>query len=115
LDDPVTNNDDTLCIASAPGPYCNILLLHSVYKLTADQKRRFDVICSGHSHGGQFFFLKPFLHALDPTIDRRYTGGLYMLHKTVILVTTGLGESFLPLRMGVPPEIMVIHVRKKEE
>ena len=77
LDDPVTNQDDTTVIRSVQGPYYTILLLHSVYKLTDDQKQRFDLICSGHSHGGQVFFLRPFLHMFDNTIDQRYVGGFY--------------------------------------
>ena len=112
LDDPVTNLDDTTVIRSVRGPYFNILLVHSVYKLTDDQKQRFDLICSGHSHGGQVFFLRPFLHAFDNTIDRHYVGGVYTMQKMVMLMTTGIGVSFLPLRLGVPPEVVVVHLRK---
>jgi predicted MPP superfamily phosphohydrolase len=112
LDDPVTNQDDTTVIQSVQGPYYTILLLHSVYKLTDDQKQRFDLICSGHSHGGQVFFLRPFLHAFDDAIDQRYISGFYIENKSAILVTSGVGTSVLPFRMGVPPEIVVIHLRK---
>ena len=112
LDDPVTNNDDTLAVGPSDGASFNILLLHNNYKLTADQKRRFDLVCSGHTHGGQLFFVKPFLHLFDRTIDMRFISGLFWVGKTAVVVTSGIGESFLPLRMGVVPEIVVIHVRK---
>jgi predicted MPP superfamily phosphohydrolase len=29
------------------------------------------------------------------------------------MVTSGIGESFLPLRLGVVPEIVVFHLRKR--
>jgi predicted MPP superfamily phosphohydrolase len=112
LDDPVTDNDDTLAVRPPGGTSFNILLLHNNYKLTADQKRRFDLVCSGHTHGGQLFFVKPFLHLFDRTIDMRFISGLFWVGKTAVVVTSGIGESFLPLRMGVVPEIVVIHVRK---
>ena len=112
LDDPVTMLDDTLLLQPARQPCCNVLLLHSVYKLTDDQKNRFDLICSGHTHGGQVFFSRPFLHWMDPAIDPRYVGGIFHINKTVLAVTRGIGQSFLPLRLGVPPEIMVFHLSK---
>jgi predicted MPP superfamily phosphohydrolase len=114
LDDPVTGKDDTLAMPpGAGGPYFNILLLHNNSKLTDNQKRRFNLICSGHTHGGQLFFLKPFLHAFDPTIDQRFINGLYTMNNTTLMVTSGIGESFLPLRLGVVPEIVVFHLRKR--
>ena len=111
LDDPVTNHDNMKCIESTDSSYYNILLVHSVYKLTEDQKKKFNLICSGHTHGGQIFFLKPFLHAFDPAIDQRYIGGIYNISKTIMIVTTGIGNSFLPIRFGVPPEIMVLKLK----
>jgi uncharacterized protein len=115
LDDPVTNRDDTLVLQPAPPPWYNILLLHSGYKLTDNQIHRFDLICSGHTHGGQVFFLRPFLHRFDPAVDQRHVSGVFHCDKTVMAVTSGVGESFLPIRMGVPPEIMVFHLSKSEK
>lgn len=112
LDDPVSNKDDTCAMRSVDGHYYNILLVHNNSKLTDDQKQRFNLICSGHTHGAQLFFLRPFLHAFDPTIDERYISGIYKARNTDMLVTSGIGESVLPVRLGVPPEIMVIRLRK---
>jgi hypothetical protein len=112
LDDPVTKLDDTLVLQPAPPPWYNILLLHSGYKLTANQIHRFDLICSGHTHGGQVFFARPFLHRFDPAVDQQHVSGVFHLDKTVMAVTSGVGESFLPIRFGVPPEIMVFHLSK---
>jgi uncharacterized protein len=113
LDDPVTDQDDTTAIASIAPDQCNILLAHSIYKVREHQKKRFDLICCGHTHGGQIFFLKPFLHTFDPAIDPHYISGMHHLGKTAIMVTNGIGQSFLPVRLGVPPEMVVFHLTRK--
>jgi uncharacterized protein len=112
LDDPVTNQDETTIFHLLKKSQFNILLLHSVYKLTEDQKKYFNLICSGHTHGGQIFFLKPFLHIFDPAIDPAYISGLYKVGKTTLLVSNGIGESVIPIRFGVLPEITTIHLRR---
>jgi uncharacterized protein len=113
LDDPVTDKDDTMAISRIDPSQFNVLLVHSIYKVRDHQKKKFDLICSGHSHGGQIFFLRPFLHNFDPAIDPRYISGMYHLGKTAIMVTNGIGQSFLPVRLGVPPEMVVFHLTRK--
>jgi uncharacterized protein len=115
LDDPVTLKDDPGSIESVPDSQFNILLLHSVYRLTALQKERFGLICSGHTHGGQVFFLRPFIHLFDPAIDKRYIKGLFHLKKGMMIVSSGIGNSFLPIRLGVVPEVVVISLKKGNE
>ncbi len=113
LDDPVTDQDDMLIFKSLKKTQYNILLVHSIYKVPDERKKLFDLICAGHTHGGQIFFLKPFLHAFDPAIDPKYTGGLYTFGKTGIIVSNGIGQSFLPFRFGVLPEITFVNLRKQ--
>ena len=63
---------------------------------------------SGHTHGGQFA-----LFGCSPT-SFRYSenGGMYYEGDRAINVSTGLG-GVIPIRFGVPPEIVVITLRKK--
>ena len=63
---------------------------------------------SGHTHGGQFSLL-----GCSPTAFH-YTenGGMYIMDDRAINVSTGLG-GVIPVRFGVPPEIVVITLRKK--
>jgi predicted MPP superfamily phosphohydrolase len=110
LDDPVTKKDDTSILRSMDTSRFNILLVHSIYKVSDRQKQRFNLICSGHTHGGQIFFLKPFLHLFDPAIDSRYISGRYGIGKTDLIVSNGIGMSFQPFRLGVPPDIWVFHL-----
>lgn len=65
------------------------------------------LMITGHTHGGQVLlpllgprFMEPF-YADHPR-------GLYREGRHTLLVSSGLGTSFLPIRIGVPPEIVEI-------
>ena len=63
---------------------------------------------SGHTHGGQFALL-----GCSPTVlHYSENGGMYYEGDRAINVSTGLG-GVIPIRFGVPPEIVVITLRKK--
>lgn len=66
-----------------------------------------DFLVAGHTHGGQIRI--PFLY--PHIIPTRYNfgkgQGWYKIKQNPLFITTGLGESGLPLRLGVPPEIVV--------
>ena len=63
---------------------------------------------SGHTHGGQFALL-----GCSPTaLHYNENGGTYYEGDRAIHVSTGLG-GVIPIRFGVPPEIVVITLRKK--
>lgn len=71
----------------------------------------FDLMLSGHAHGGQFRF--PFiggLYAPGQGILPKYTGGLYK-EKNTLIVSRGLGPSRFPLRLFNRPEIVSIDIR----
>ncbi|MDD5673868.1 MAG: metallophosphoesterase [Chitinivibrionales bacterium] len=112
-DDPVTQNDNPGLIDSAQASRFNICLLHSNYKLVKRPVGNLDLICSGHSHGGQIFFLKPLASFFDRAVDRRFLAGLYAYQGKPMIVTSGIGMSFLPLRCGVAPEIVAVRLKRK--
>jgi uncharacterized protein len=61
---------------------------------------------SGHTHGGQVR-----LFGWAPVVPSRYGNRLAYGHTRVncdVVVSGGLGCSFLPLRLGVPPEIVLV-------
>ncbi|MBP1045413.1 metallophosphoesterase [Enterococcus sp. BWM-S5] len=67
----------------------------------------FDVslILSGHSHGGQVNI--PFF-PVTTALAEKYISGFYSLgDQTELYVNTGLGTSMIPVRIGVPPQIVV--------
>nr|WP_319385395.1 metallophosphoesterase [uncultured Roseibium sp.] len=75
---------------------------------------RVSVTLSGHTHGGQIncFGLKPF-NLLKPDENLSYghivdtAGSEPQRH---LVVSGGLGCSLLPVRLGVPPEITLVHL-----
>lgn len=76
--------------------------------------RRFTVMFSGHTHGGQLKI--PYL--LD-IIGRRgykkkFERGEVRENSNVLYVTSGLGTSVVPARFLVPPEIVVIKLEPED-
>ena len=84
-----------------------LLLLH--YPEMADrlQGPRFDLILSGHSHGGQVRL--PFIGALKlPYGVGRYDMGYFESAGGPLYVNVGIGTYHLPLRFNCRPELTVI-------
>jgi uncharacterized protein len=70
---------------------------------------RFCLTLSGHTHGGQVSVLgwRP---AAASRLSRRYARGHFRENDRDLIVSSGLGCSFFPIRVGVPPEIMVVEL-----
>lgn len=95
----------------------NILLSHEPDIIDALEKNIYDLILSGHSHGGQVNV--PFLPiinkmALSATaFSHKYTSGMYQLDEDSsqkIYVNTGIGTTHVSARFGVMPEIAVFSI-----
>lgn len=70
-----------------------------------------DLVLSGHTHGGQFRL--PFMGGLfapNQGILPKYDAGLYTEQNTKMIVSRGLGNSIVPLRLGNRPEIVLIEL-----
>lgn len=71
----------------------NILLVHSP-KQFLEKVRPYDLVLSGHKHGGQVRL--PFLgQVLDhgPKLFPKYSMGLYKIGETILYIDSGLGQS----------------------
>jgi uncharacterized protein len=70
--------------------------------------QRVPLLLAGHTHGGQvrFPFIGSVVHSSD--FGERYTRGLVFENNHHLFVTTGIGTSILPVRFGVPPEIVLL-------
>ncbi len=66
-----------------------------------------DLQLSGHTHGGQFFPLSIITHF----IYKGYEKGLHKDGNFSLFVSTGLGTWWPPVRIFVPPEIVIIHLK----
>ena len=67
---------------------------------------------SGHTHGGQVR-----LFGWSPVVPSRYGNRFAYGHMRTncdVVVSGGLGCSYLPFRLGVPPEIVLVTVGAKD-
>jgi hypothetical protein len=71
-----------------------------------------NVVLAGHTHCGQVVL--PIVGALLTGSDfgSKYLCGVYRKGSKLLVVTAGLGTSKLPLRIGAPPDIWLIEVRR---
>ena len=75
--------------------------------VTDKLERRADLVVAGHTHGGQIYI--PFV--TEGLLNLRWRRGLYHPAGVPLYVTSGVGTSILPLRFGVPPEVVMLHVQ----
>lgn len=84
-----------------------ILMTHEPDTAQQYAELGFDLIVSGHSHGGQVNI--PFFPTMTTTLGEKYIDGLYQLNdQTHLYVNTGIGTSRIPVRFRVPPEISLL-------
>lgn len=86
-----------------------ILLSHRPELLPLYAEYGFDMVFSGHAHGGQFRL--PFTQGLvapNQGFLPTYTAGKHELDHTVMIVSRGLGNSIIPLRLFNRPEIVAV-------
>lgn len=76
---------------------------------------RVDLMVSGHYHGGQVKLpvigTLPFIQSRHGT---KYFGGLVRGPAFPVIVSRGIGMSIMPVRLGVPPELVEITLRRAE-
>jgi predicted MPP superfamily phosphohydrolase len=90
----------------------NILLSHNPDVFPVAAQQGWDLTLAGHTHGGQVTV--EILHH-NINLARFYTPyvyGHYRSGKSSIYVTRGIGTIGLPARLGAPPEIAVLRLRK---
>lgn len=73
----------------------------------------FDLMLSGHAHGGQFILpVVGGLFAPGQGIRPKFYAGLYKGNKNNLVVSRGLGNSGFPLRLFNRPDIVHITLKK---
>jgi predicted MPP superfamily phosphohydrolase len=87
-----------------PGSF-TILLSHTpeVYRHAAHAG--FDLLLSGHTHGGQICLPGSVPITLDSVLPRRFGSGIWMYHEMTGYTSVGVGSSVVPIRFNCPPEI----------
>ena len=92
----------------------NILLSHKPNFFENQSNYNFDLIFSGHAHGGQFRI--PFTHQgilmPDQGFFPKLTEGIHKNKNSTLIISRGLGNSGFPFRLFNHPEIVVVTVNK---
>lgn len=77
----------------------NILLAHHPEQLRVYAKYGFDLVFSGHAHGGQVRIMNQGIIAPDQGFFPEYTGGVYTSGDTTMILSRGIGNSIAPVRV----------------
>jgi predicted MPP superfamily phosphohydrolase len=76
--------------------------------------QRVQLLLAAHTHGGQVRF--PIIGTVIQPSDfgQRYVQGHVFENNHHLFVTTGIGTSILPVRFGVPPEIVLLTLKSSD-
>jgi uncharacterized protein len=95
----------------SPEADVNILLCHYPHALERVGRGEFDLILSGHLHGGQICVPGPRGRVGLAHPRERYLSGLYHADGTTMHVSPGLGTTFVPFRVLARPEATLLVLR----
>lgn len=96
---------------SMPDSSFKLLLIHNTAGIKNDYFSNYDLSISGNTHGGQVIYSANILSKFDDGLDGRYIKGLYNIKGKPLIVSSGIGMSFLPIRFGVPPELITLTLK----
>ena len=87
----------------------SILISHTpeVYRQAAHAA--FNVLLSGHTHGGQICLPGGIPITLDSVLPRSMGSGAWKYHDMIGYTSVGAGSSVVPVRFNCPPEITLHH------
>lgn len=89
----------------------NIIMFHKPDYAEDLVEYGFDLVLSGHNHGGLVNF--PFIGAIFSPEFRlfpKYNKGIYDVNGRKVIVTSGIGEHMVKIRVNNRPEICVINI-----
>lgn len=75
-------------------------------------QQTFDLVLTGHAHGGQFRL--PFIGGLfapHQGFFPKYDSGVFEENMTTMVVSRGLGNSLFPLRFNNRPELIIVTLK----
>ncbi len=112
VDDLWWGSDDLpAALQSIPAPEPKVLLCHNPLGIWRAVKHGIDFMLSGHTHGGQVRL--PVVRSLYRSkLGERFVEGWNRLDGTQIYVNRGIGKVVVPVRVGCPPEIACLRLRR---
>ena len=102
-----------MALKGIPADEAVVLLAHEPDPADYVANYPVDLQLSGHSHGGQVripLVGTPFL----PALARKYPWGLRQIKRLILYTNVGIGTIDVPMRLGCPPEVTLITLRKAQ-
>jgi len=93
----------------APGAV-NVMLSHNPDVFPVAAAQGYDLTIAGHTHGGQVDVEILHQHLDVARYFTPYVSGLYRRGKSSVYVSNGLGTIGVPVRIGAPPEVSLLHL-----
>lgn len=90
----------------------NVLLNHNPAMFPHIYKQGWDLALSGHMHGGQVNLELANARINVAEFSTPYVYGIYRERRSAMYVTRGIGTIGMPLRLGAPPEVALIRLRR---
>ena len=93
----------------------NIVLSHRPEVFKSYVSAQADLVLTGHAHGGQVRI--PFVGGLvapNQGFFPRYTEGLHHKDNTDMIISRGLGNSIIPIRINNMPELVIVEFKNKK-
>ena len=90
-----------------------VLLSHRPELLETYAQCGVDLVLSGHAHGGQVRI--PFVGGLvapNQGLFPKYDAGMFIKENTTMIVSRGIGNSIIPIRVNNRPEVILIELSK---
>ena len=118
IEDPLSSNQDEKeyieqvidkAFKDVPDDMFKILLSHRPEFFSVYVDRQIDLVFSGHAHGGQIR-IPGFGGVIAPGQGwfPQYTSGVHEMDGTSMIVSRGIGNSIVPIRVFNRPEVVVV-------
>ena len=111
LNDQAEQKEETADNEDSGEKTLTVVLAHEPQHLARYAGTGVDLVLSGHAHGGQFRL--PFVGGIvapDQGFLPEYTAGEYYMNGTEMIVSRGLGNSVIPVRLFNFPEIVCVEL-----
>lgn len=91
--------------AQIPEEAFSILLSHTPETYKEAAENGFDLMLSGHTHGGQLCLPGGYAIKLEAVLPRHMGKGAWRYENLAGYTSVGVGTSLLPVRLNCPPEV----------
>jgi uncharacterized protein len=95
-------------VATVPEGQPLIVLTHNP-DIFPNVSQRVQLVLAGHTHGGQVRF--PIIGPVIESSEYGWVRGHLFADNHHLFVTTGIGTSIIPVRFGLPPEIVLLTLK----